>query len=601
MGGEKASRTIYAEWLELMGQYPRWLNTYGPTETTVTATIFDPISEGYDPSDAEIPIGRPLPNSQIYILDEDLNLLPEGEIGEMYIGGPGLARGYLNLAERTASKFVPNPFSDQPGARLYRTGDTARYLPNGVLEFIGRIDFQVKIRGFRIELLEVETYLEQYPSVQQGIVLARDDLPGEKRLVAYIIPKHPQRFELSALRSFLQTKLPEYMIPSAVVVMESFPMMPNGKVDRRAFPAPQIADMVQHSGAVLPVDGLEAQLVQIWERVLSIKPIGTTDNFMDLGGTSLLAARLADQIDQHLNQSLPLSIIFKAPTIKQLAQFLRQGNVANLNFSLVEMQPQGSKPPLFLFEGASLYYPLIPYMGLDQPIYGLIALLKDGVNGPVNQVEAIASYYINEIMKVQPNGPYYLGGLSFGGIVAFEVAQQLAAHGQETRLLILFDAMLPSAYKPISVYRRLRFHVKKIIKHGVRHITDRIMAKATAAIDRMILLTHNLRAQHQKVKTRNQKLSHTTDYLGVGETIDQAERAYTPKPYRGRVVMFRALDAQEGETASLDPDLGWKPYLKDGMAIYDVPGDHLGILKEPNVGTIGNHLKHLLDDANQAN
>jgi aspartate racemase len=354
--------------------------------------------------------------------------------------------------------------------------------------------------------------------------------------------------------------------------------------------------MVQHGGAVLPIDGLEAQLVKIWERVLNIKPIGTTDNFMELGGTSLLAVRLADQIDRRLNQSVPLSVIFKAPTIKQLAQILRQGNVANLNFSLVEIQPQGSKPPLFLFEGASIYYPLIPYVGLDQPIYGLIALLKDGVNGPVNQVEAIAAHYVNEMIKVQPNGPYYLGGLSFGGIVAFEVAQQLAANGQETALLILFDAMLPSAYKPISLDQRLQFHTKKVIKNGVRHISDRIISRTTAFVN-----TLNLRIRYQKVEKSNQVASHTTEYWGIGEEIDQAERVYTPKPYRGQVVMFRALDEQENESASVDPDLGWKPYLKDGMAIYDVPGDHLGILKEPNVGVLGNHLKHLLDEAHQGN
>jgi amino acid adenylation domain-containing protein len=601
VGGEKASRAIYAEWLQWVGQYPRWLNAYGPTETTVTATIFDPTAEGYEPSEAEVPIGRPLPNSQIYILDEALNPLPAGEMGEMYIAGPGLARGYLNLAERTASKFIANPFSDQPGARLYRTGDMARYLPNGTLEFMGRIDFQVKIRGFRIELLEIETYLEQYPSVQQGIVLAREDVPGEKRLVAYIVPKHRQHIDLPALRSFLQTKLPEYMIPAAVVAMEHFPTMPNGKVDRHAFPAPQIADRVQHSGAVLPIDGLEATLVKIWERVLNVKPIGTTDNFMDLGGTSLLVARLADEIERHLNQSLPLSAIFNAPTIKHLAQILHQGNIANPNLSLVELQPQGSKPPLFLFEGASIYYPLIPYLGLDQPIYGLIALVKDGVNGPTNQVEAIAAYYLNEIMKVQPTGPYYLGGFSFGGIVAFEVAQQLAAQGQETELLILLDAMLPSAYKPVSLDRRLQFHAQKILKHGVRYAADRMIDRATALTDRMIVVSGNLRLKYRTAKTHKQLASHTTDYLSMGEMIDQAERVYTPKPYMGQAVIFRALDDQALENVSLVPDLGWKPYLKNGMTVYDVPGDHLGILMEPNVSIIGKHLEHLLDRVHQVN
>ena len=597
VGGEKASRALYVEWRQLVGESPRWLNTYGPTETTVTATIFDPIAEGYDlSSEADIPIGRPLSNSQIYILDEHLNPLPDGEIGELYIGGPGLARGYLNLAERTASKFIANPFSDRPGAKLYVTGDTARYLPNGTLEFIGRIDFQVKIRGFRIELLEIETYLEQYPSVQQGIVLAREDVPGEKRLVAYIIPKHEQPIKVSALRTFLQTKLPAYMIPAAIVVMESFPMMPNGKVDRRAFPLPQVTDMVQYSEIVLPIDGLEAQLVQIWEQLLNIKPIGTTDNFMDLGGTSLLAARLADKIDEKLQQTVPLSMIFQAPTIKQLSQILRQGNIPNQNLSLVEIQPQGSQPPLFLFEGVSIYHPLIPYLGLDQPIYGLIALAKDGVNGPVNQVEAIADYYINELVKVQPKGPYYLGGLSFGGIVAFEVAQKLAAKGQETALLVMFDSMLPTAYKSLPLQQRLRFHAQKIAKQGVGYIVSSVVDRTITLTDRITMVGRKTIGRYTKAKEPTESISCTRDYLMTEKIIEQAERAYVPKPYAGKVVMFRALDSQDGISVSLDPDLGWKPYLKDCHTIYDVPGDHLSILLEPNVRSIGNQMKVLLDE-----
>lgn len=600
VGGEKASRAIYARWLQSIGQYPRWLNAYGPTETTVTATIFDPIAEGYDPSEADIPIGRPLPNSQIYILDENLNPLPDGEIGEMYIAGPGLAREYLNLPERTASKFIANPFSDRPEAKLYRTGDTARYLPNGTLEFIGRIDFQVKIRGFRIELLEIENYLEKYPATQKAMVLVREDVPGEKRLVAYIIPKHRQQIDVPALRGFLQTKLPEYMIPAAVVVMENFPITPNGKVDRAAFPPPQVADLVQDREVVLPVDGLESQLLNIWENLLNIKPIGTTDNFMDLGGTSLLAARLVDQIDHKFQQSLPLSTIFTSPTIKQLAQILRQTNIPKQNLSLVEIQPHGSKPPLFLFEGVSIYHPLIPYLGPDQPIYGLIALRKDGVNGPANQIEEIASYYINELVKVQPEGPYYLGGLSFGGIVAFEVAQQLAARGQETRFVFMFDAMLPSAYKPVSVYQRLRFHSKKVAKQGLGYIINLILDRSTNVVDRINILMRKMVSRYRKTKEVKQSTC-TIEYLMVKQMIDESERAYVPKPYHGKVVMFRAMDAQESESVNLDADLGWKPYVKDGMTIYDVPGDHLGILLEPNVGAIGNRMKLLLQDSYAAN
>lgn len=594
VGGEKASSSIYAEWQKLVGPYPRWLNAYGPTETTVTATIFDPIAAGYDPSQAEIPIGYPLPNSQIYILDENLQPVPEGEIGEMYIGGPGLARGYLNLAERTASKFIANPLSDQPESRLYRTGDTARYLADGSLEFIGRIDFQVKIRGFRIELAEIETYLEQYPAVQQSIVLAREDVPGEKRLAAYIIPKPGQQPNRSELRAFLQTKLPEYMIPAAVIVLEIFPMLPNGKVDRRAFPEPQVTDLVQARELVLPSSALEAQLVKIWEQVLSIKPISTTDNFMDLGGTSLLVARLADQIDQQLNQTLSLAVIFQAPTIKQLAQVLQQQDAINQNPSLVAIQPQGSRPPLFLFEGASIYHPLIPYLGLDQPIYGLIAMVKDGINGPINQVEEIAAHYIQEMVKIQPEGPYYLGGLSFGGIIAFEVAQQLATQGQKTEVLALFDTILPSAVSPLDPYERLQFHSKKIAQHGVSYLVHRVTDKVQKAVGQLRLRYPNAPQNAEQSKLQPQPGSKTADYFMLRAIDDRAEAAYRLKPYGGEVVVFRALNDPDMEGAKVDADLGWTPY-STGLKIYGVPGDHLSILKEPNISILGDQLKQLLD------
>lgn len=592
VGGEKASSAIYAEWRKLVGQYPRWLNTYGPTETTVTATIFDPIAAGYDPSQAEIPIGYPLPSSQIYILDENLQPLPQGAIGEMYIGGPGLARGYLNLAENTASKFIANPLSDQPESRLYRTGDTARYLPDGSLEFIGRIDFQVKIRGFRIELAEIETYFEQYPAVQQSIVLAREDVPGEKRLAAYIILKHGHQLDQTDLRTFLQTKLPEYMIPNAIITLESFPMLPNGKVNRRAFPQPQVTDLVQIRELVLPSNALEAQLVKIWEQVLNIKPISTTDNFMDLGGTSLLVARLADQIDQQLSQNLPLTLLFQAPTVQKLAQVLQQQDAGSPNPSLVAIQPQGSRPPLFLFEGVSIYHPLIPYLGLDQPIYGLIAMVKDGIEGPINQVEAIAAHYIQEMVKIQPEGPYYLGGLSFGGLIAFEVAQQLAAQGRKTEVLALFDTVLPSAVSPLPPYDRLQFHRKKIAQHGPRYLIDRVVDKVQKTVGQFQLRFQSV----QPSQPLDQSRSKTVEYLMLRAINDRAEAAYRPKFYEGEVSVFRALDDPDLEGAQIETGLGWMPHSRH-LRIYDLPGDHLSILREPHVSVLGNHLKQLLDQS----
>lgn len=587
VGGEKASRSSYLTWCQQVGSQVRWLNTYGPTETTVTATIYDPIASGFASTQSEIPIGRPIANAQIYILDAHLQPVPIGVPGELYIGGAGLGRGYLNRPDLTASKFVANPFSSEPDSRLYKTGDTARYLPDGNIEFIGRIDYQVKIRGFRIELGEVESALEQHPSVQQAVVIADEEGTGHKRLLAYVVVQPDQLIESSALKEFLQKRLPDYMIPAHVTVLESFPLTPNGKVDRRALPAPTCA---QERGTVLmpPRDDLEFQLVQIWENVLEVRSLGIEDNFFDLGGNSLLAARLSDRLEQVFDCHLPLTTIFQTPTIAQLAEVLRQNGAALPDTSIVAIQPEGTQMPLFLCEGICIYSPLKPYLGADQPLYGLATPHRHTLQGIPKSVEELAADYVKEIRAIQPHGPYRVGGLSFGGTVAFEVAQQLIAQGEEVALVVLFDTSLPDAHQLLPFYKRLRLHLKRLAKAGVVYGLERLQHRWQLMVQRV-----HQRDQQSDIHPQPRSL-HTEDYLARNLLNDSVEQRYQPKPYPGQVVIFRATDRDDAATTFTPPDLGWGQFAQGELTLYDTPGDHLSILREPHVQLLGRQLHHCL-------
>jgi acyl-coenzyme A synthetase/AMP-(fatty) acid ligase len=302
--GEACSSQIAALWGR---NAHRFLNAYGPTEVTVCATISDPLDGTTRP-----PIGKALANTRVHVLDANLQPVPVGVVGELYVGGVGLARGYLHRPDLTAERFVPNPFLDQPGGRLYRTGDLARYWRDGNLEYVGRVDQQVKVRGFRIELGEIETALVQHPSIRDVVVLAREDTPGDKRLVAYLITEPGAATDITQWRAWLIKKLPEYMLPAAFVLLPEFPLTPNGKVDRRALPAPDANRPDQGEAYVAPRDPLEQFLINLWQPTLGLKQIGVNDNFFDIGGNSLKGAILINRLQELLGEYVYVVAIFDA-------------------------------------------------------------------------------------------------------------------------------------------------------------------------------------------------------------------------------------------------------------------------------------------------
>jgi acyl-coenzyme A synthetase/AMP-(fatty) acid ligase/acyl carrier protein len=310
----------------------RIFNTYGVTEAAIDSTFFEGDLESIG-SGPQVPIGRPIANTEVYVLDDHRNPVPIGVPGELYIGGAGVARGYLNRPELTAERFVPNPFSDRPGSRLYHSGDFVRYRPDGNLEFLERIDEQIKIRGFRIEPGEVEAVLAEHPAVRQCVVVAREDKPGDKRLVAYyVVPDRGQEPTTSELRAFMKAKVPEYMVPSAFVGLEAIPLTPNGKVDRRALSAaPKVSRSVLDSGFVAPHDPIEKQLAEIWEEILGLERVGVHDDFFELGGHSLLATRIILRVHDAFGVELPLLSIFKEPTVSGLAGAITQSKAEDMD------------------------------------------------------------------------------------------------------------------------------------------------------------------------------------------------------------------------------------------------------------------------------
>ena len=323
LGGE-ASRSDWIESLKRLAPGCVILNHYGPTEATVGVLTYHVEENQHAPITSTLPLGRPLTNVQIYLLDPYLQPVPIGVQGELYIGGASVARGYLNRPALTAEKFIPNPFSDRPGARLYKTGDLARYLPDGNIEFLGRLDNQVKLRGYRIELGEIETTLEYHPAIRQAVVLAREDTPGDRRLVAYCVPHHGCIPDIRELRSFLQTKLPDYMVPAAFMVLDALPLTPNGKVERQALPAPDQERPPLSEAFVAPSTPSQELLVGIWARVLKVESVGIHDNFFALGGHSLLAVQVMSRLRKVFQVDVPLRVLFDAPTVAGLARYVEE-------------------------------------------------------------------------------------------------------------------------------------------------------------------------------------------------------------------------------------------------------------------------------------
>ena len=556
-GGDVLSISHVRKALERLGE-GRLINGYGPTENT-TFTCCYPITH-LSAEEHSVPIGRPISNTQCFILDRDLQPVPIGVRGELFAGGDGLARGYLNDPKLTAEKFIPNPF--RPGSLLYRTGDFARYRSDGNIEFIGRIDNQVKLRGYRIELGEIESVLKLHPAVSEAVVAAREDVPGDRRLVAYVAPASAAA-QSGALREFLKERLPAYMLPAGFVFIDAFPLTPNGKLDRRALvklDPPTHAASSSFSDRSRSTESMEDRLSVIWKSLLGTQLVGVNDDFFELGGHSLLVSRLIAHIEKEFAVILPLTAIFQAPTINKLARRIRR------SINLIDTD---GKQPLFC---AAYGLALAQHLGWDQPVYQLYMDSESVARH--SQIETLATFYVDEIRKIQPAGPYCLSGYSSAGIVAYEMAQQLLSLGEEVGLLAIVESQAFRIHSSStrSLIRRLTRFTRRFPWRRPSLWFEFTLGKARSVSRRVI------------DRVRGQPFP-------AWELISDLQAHYKAKPYSGRITLFLS-DEEIGFAKSVRE--GWARIATGALEVIVVPGDHFTMVKEPHVRVLAARIKERL-------
>ncbi len=594
----------------------RLWNLYGPTETTIWSTAFH-VPAGPSP----ILIGRPIANTQIYILDRLLQPVPIGIPGDLYIGGDGLARGYLNRSKLTAERFLPDPFRGA-GARIYRTGDLARFRPDGSIECLGRNDHQVKLRGYRIELGEIEETLKTLPGIVQAVAAVRAGSTGDKQLAAYYTTAagaDRQSLSSSEIRTYLSRSLPEYMIPAAFVALESFPLTPNGKLDRNALPAPDRGAASIHNFEP-PQGEMETKLAGIWADVLKVDAVGRHDNFFDLGGHSLLAVKLVLRVQEIVpGEALPLRALLEAPTIERLAVWL-ENHQEDHQPILVPMQP-GSPAcaPFFCVcapAGTALgMRPLANDLDKDLPFYSIQNKGLDG-SEPCASLKDAARLYVDEMRKVQPNGPYWLGGYCFGALVAFEMACLLEEAGQQVSALFLVDIANPAQLRFQSIrksvflflrhcYRRTIFHVRTIrrmrMARRFSYTWERIKAMYFHG-ERIVRKGPQKKSLRELPAVLKSIPASAGRSVQIMESMERWGRRVTgqfvPRPFSGNAIVFRSKE--RFADPYFDQFLGWKPVVRGSIQCVEVEGNHDNITVEPAVSIIAQMINAEVRESSQS-
>jgi enterobactin synthetase component F len=574
-------------------------NLYGPTEASVDVTSFEcrPYGDQLD-GRAGVPIGRPVWNTRIYVLDKDLNPAPVGVSGELYIAGVQLAHGYLGRAALTAERFVADPFGP-PGSRMYRSGDLARWSADGELEFVGRADHQVKIRGQRVELGEIEAMLAGHPGVAEVAVLARAGADGTDRLVAYVVPaagenapdvpsdkSAPAGVGLAELRAHLAAALPDYMVPSAFVPLDALPLTPNGKLDRRALPAPEFG-AVAAVGDGVPRSPREEILCGLFAQALGVPRVGVDDGFFDLGGHSLLAVDLIRRVREAFGVELTVGALFETPTVAALAARLDGGAVSSALEVVLPLRAGGSRPPLWCVHPAGgiswCYGGLLQALGPDQP---LMALQARGLARPEplpGSFDEMAEDYLERILTHQPEGPYYLLGWSVGGIIAHAIATRLQAAGARVGLLGLLDAY------PSDQWRDLDLPEEQDAMRALLHIGGHDPAQfGDAPLERERVI-EVLRQQGSALANLE---DHTLSAM-VGIVLNNSRRMHEFKHdmFRGDVLFFTA--AAPRTEIWLDRD-GWRQYVDGEIHNHDIACVHPAMMRPGPINEIGEILAEAL-------
>ena len=566
VGGEAMSRDLVRLWQGL-GLDSVLINAYGPTEACITAIAFKIFFDGQGVDLSQnIPIGKPIGNTRAYILDKYLNLLPEGVTGELYLGGDRLATAYLNQPALTEQRFVRDMFARGTGsenARLYRTGDLVRYIPgtNGLIEFLGRGDDQVKIRGFRVELGEIASVISEHSKIEQSAVFTSEGSGGELRIIASVVCRD-EGIGIGDLKAYLKQRLPDFMQPAAFLFMEKIPLTPGGKVDRDGLRLTYRHQVGKNTASVGPRDHIEEGLVRIWTDILEIPEPGMGDNFFDLGGHSILCVRLITQINKDFNCDLPVSAVMAHPDIEGLATLIRERSSHHDVNPLVllgrrKSRNPGLAPPVFLVHpiGGNLfsYGRLASTLSENRMVYGLKAQGLDGVQEPLLSIPEMAEKYIEAVQAIQSHGPYYLGGWSMGGLVAYEMAQRLRLAGESVLRLVLVDTYTSVALKKLIPKTVDEIELRQFFEHDLGMSGMDVFADTTMA----------------------------EKYFKVFKANSLAMDNYYPAPYGGDLILIQADHDQSYGSFN-----GWKKLIKGELTAMTVPGNHYTILQTPGVKMI---------------
>jgi amino acid adenylation domain-containing protein len=585
-GGEPLPKDLAHQLLDKAAEL--W-NMYGPTETTIYS-IIKKISK----ADEVITIGWPINNTQVYLLDPQQTLVPDGEAGEIYIGGLGVSAGYLNQPALTAERFIADPFSSDPDSRLYRTGDLGKYIGNKDIDYLGRIDQQVKIRGHRIELGEIENVLRQHPLIKQAVVLAREDQPGDKRLASYVTLADPSsvgmryqnivdapRSLTDSFRDHLKNNVPEYMVPYDYVVLLAFPLTPNHKIDKIKLPKPVqriTALQVSHQ----PKNKIEKIVSNIFAKALGIANISVQDDFFDMGGNSLLAVKIMASIERETGKRLPLATLFNNTTIEKLAAKINSDEEERWE-SLVPIRSTGSKSPVYLIHGGGLniilFKTLAKDLPPDQPVYAFQALGLNKATHIPDTIEEIAAIYVKELLEANADGPYHLAGYSLGGFIAWEMARQLTAKGKHIKSLSILDTYAGAKIENNGIFGKIATKILRQFKK-IPFIINSIKLYPKDTVDYQLMMLRD-RLNGQGTDKDIPDVEFFSPYeKQIYNTYRAAQTHYKLEPANLKVTVFKV----EKRLYFLDDleQLGWGKLAKSGVQVKVVPGDHKTFLYPPH-------------------
>lgn len=610
--GEPLMDTFIHQWRQAFPLSGQFINIYGPTETTLAKCYFpvpDPPFVGIQP------VGKTLPDTHGLILNQAGQLCGIGEPGEIVIRTPFRSFGYINAPKQQAKQFKPNPFTNNPDDVVYHTGDLGRYRPDGTLEILGRVDHQIKIRGVRIELGEISYTIESHPAIKQTAVLAREDSPGAKYLAAYLVPQPGQTVDIAELRRWLRQRLADAMIPTSFIIMEALPITANGKLDRKSLPVPELLSGERKRPLIPPTTPTEQKLVEIWETLLEQQPIGIEDSFFDLGGHSLLAVHLFAQISSEFGQNLPLASLFQDATIRHLANLLDTADAAPQTGwnSLVPIQPEGEAAPFFCVHGITgdilWFRDLGQLIGATRPFYGLQSRGLDGMQEPFKEIPAMADHYIKAIKRIQPQGPYFIGGASFGGTVALEMARQFSENGDEVGLLVIFDHAPPNVVPLEEMRPSISAKAIQFASNFPRWLGSFLQLGPKAMIDRIRRKLRLVGKQPPPDKKDAIGLLEAADIIDYAHELPAHRRQiieanfhaidqFKPQPWFGPVLLCKARS--RSLFVRTDPVIVWHQLVgAQNLEVVDISGSHEGIFHPPHVQKLAEILRHKLNQLSQ--